>query len=275
MNSESKQNNNLDYSNIKDIAHIELSPFISECKQISIDGGIIFYHPTFTMLRDSNFVLLNEKVNHVSIKKIEKIALPIFESKGIFDLHFFIILPDNENEISKIFEQAGYKKNKYSIMYVSEKSTRNINTDIKISKAITKSDFAILDQIESDLMRQVSWNSPLIRAALRTRRREITSALNLSWYIAFMEINNATNIHAGSGGLLFKGDCASIQAISTRPAFRGKSVATTLILSLIKCARESEIKHISLLTDISDWPHMLYSQLGFSEIGSFLSFVKY
>jgi len=65
----------------------------------------------------------------------------------------------------------------------------------------------------------------------------------------------------GTGGLYIGDDCGHINAIATDKVFRGKGLATSMILTLLKRAQDLGLKHVLLQCD--DSTVNFYTKIGF------------
>jgi ribosomal protein S18 acetylase RimI-like enzyme len=63
------------------------------------------------------------------------------------------------------------------------------------------------------------------------------------------------------------GATAQIEHVSTLKRFRGRGLATSVVLRALEVARAEGHDLVFLLTDADDWPKELYSKLGFETIG--------
>jgi GNAT superfamily N-acetyltransferase len=254
---------------VRQILEVEMLPFCAGCHVQDRDFGPIVTHPAFSILYDANLVLLRRLPEGMRLADLEAEVRPVFEEAGASHLRFILQDPALAETLGPRFLEAGYRHNRYLLMEATRPAGREPVPDIRLHPVLGPTGHAVLDRIEAELMTEVPWNSPLIRAALRTRRREISDFLDLRWFWASM-----ASTPAGSIGLLRAGPIASIQAVSTRPAFRKRAVATTMVLELLALARGLGHQTISLMTEAEDWPKDLYGRLGFETVGFAESFLK-
>ncbi len=77
-----------------------------------------------------------------------------------------------------------------------------------------------------------------------------------------------------SAQLYSDGSTAQVEDVATLPAYRGRGHAKALVTRAVEEAIAGEHEFIFLVADGDDWPKMLYSRLGFEEVGSRFAFLK-
>jgi ribosomal protein S18 acetylase RimI-like enzyme len=74
---------------------------------------------------------------------------------------------------------------------------------------------------------------------------------------------------------LYVGDgVAQIEDVNTLEEFRGRSVATAVVLAAASAARRAGADLVFLVADDDDWPKHLYARLGFDVAGPAWEFVR-
>ncbi len=253
---------------LKHLLAVELLPFYAGCQVHRSPHGRIITHAAFSFLYDANLILIDSPTP-IGVKTLEAEAAPHFELSGVTHLRFVQGDPERTAWMIPRFVAAGYRRLQYLIMAHTRPSDRAPVPEIRMNPVLGPTGHGVLDRIDNDLMREVPWNSPMIRAALRTRRREVTNHIDLRWFWA-----SINGVPAGSIALLRAGSIASIQSVSTRPALRGRAVATTMVLEMVETARALGHSTVCLMTEAEDWPRHLYAQLGFEAVGYVESFLK-
>lgn len=254
---------------LKQVLRVEMLAYTAGCTVRDASFGRIITHRSYSILYDANLVLLRTLAPEISISRIEETVRPIFHSVGAHHQRFILLDPSQSERLTPLFLDAGYRHSRYLLMVHRRPAQRERNPEIVLHKVTDAVGHARLDQIEAELLKEVPYNSPIIRNMLRTRRRELCKHLDLTWYWAEMR-----RTAAGSLGLLREGPLCSIQGVSTRPNFRKRGVATTMVLDALDLAHQMGHTEVCLMTDEKDWPHLLYEQLGFESIGFTDSFVK-
>lgn len=254
---------------LKQVIDIEMLSYTGGCQVKDAAFGQIVTHKGYSLLYDANLVLLKRFPTELSISQLESAVRPAFQAVEAHHLRFILVEPSLSETLTPRFVEADYRHNRYLLMVHRHDMDRQPVPEILLHEVTDAVGHSRLDQIEAELLREMPWNSPIIRNILRTRRRELMKFLQLRWFWAEMR-----NTAAGSIGLLTHGNLASIQGVSTRPTFRGRSVATTMVLHLLRLAYAQGSACVCLMTDEKDWPHQLYAKLGFETLGFIDSFVK-
>jgi ribosomal protein S18 acetylase RimI-like enzyme len=79
---------------------------------------------------------------------------------------------------------------------------------------------------------------------------------------------------AGYCELYERDGIAQPEALLTLERFRGRGVATSILLRTLEDARASGAELVFLVADAGDWPRRLYRRLGFDEIGTYSKFLR-
>jgi GNAT superfamily N-acetyltransferase len=82
------------------------------------------------------------------------------------------------------------------------------------------------------------------------------------------------NETASAADLYSDGRTAQVEDVATRPAFRGRGLASAVVLHAVAEASATGHDLIFLTTDDSDWPKELYARLGFAAIGRKWAFLR-
>jgi GNAT superfamily N-acetyltransferase len=70
------------------------------------------------------------------------------------------------------------------------------------------------------------------------------------------------------------GDVAQIEDVNTLEEFRGRGLASAVVLAATRIARDRGCEIVFLVADDADWPKELYARLGFDPVSRFWSFVR-
>jgi ribosomal protein S18 acetylase RimI-like enzyme len=88
---------------------------------------------------------------------------------------------------------------------------------------------------------------------------------------AAMEVRHLAAIVDGEvaafTGLYLEGTVAQIEDVATLPEHRGHGLARAVVLAAAAEARRAGAELVFLVADADDWPHQLYTRLGFDPIG--------
>jgi ribosomal protein S18 acetylase RimI-like enzyme len=63
------------------------------------------------------------------------------------------------------------------------------------------------------------------------------------------------------------GGIAQVESVLTLPEYRGKGLASAVVLAAAAAARGAAAELVFLVADAEDWPQRLYERLGFDELG--------
>lgn len=248
---------------------LELKPLRAACRIREAGYGSIITHPAYPILYDANLVILKRLVPELSVAMLEAQLRPIYKPLGVTHLRFMVPDPAVSEALELDFLTNAYKQAHYQVMQHTSESQRTSNPELSIHPVTGPVGFMRLDQVEQEVMREVAWNTRILRSALSTRRREVASHIPIRWFWA-----EYRGTPVGSIALLVDGPYASIQEVSTRPSMRRRGVATTMVLAMLEQAQASGAQHVTLLAEAEDWPKDLYAHLGFEVTSTLVAYLK-
>jgi predicted GNAT family acetyltransferase len=79
---------------------------------------------------------------------------------------------------------------------------------------------------------------------------------------------------ASVADLYSDGGTAQVEDVMTHPDFRGRGLASAVVLRAVEEALAAGSDFVFLVADDADWPKDLYSRLGFAPIGREWAFLK-
>jgi predicted GNAT family acetyltransferase len=79
---------------------------------------------------------------------------------------------------------------------------------------------------------------------------------------------------AGGADLYSDGRTAQVEDVSTFPAFRGRGLASAVVLHAVGEALAARHDFVFLVADAADWPKELYARLGFEPLGHKWTFLR-
>lgn len=78
-----------------------------------------------------------------------------------------------------------------------------------------------------------------------------------------------------SGADLYSDDrTAQVEDVSTFPAYRGRGLASAVVLHAVEEALDGRHDFVFLIADAADWPKELYKRLGFAPLGHKWTFLR-
>ena len=81
-------------------------------------------------------------------------------------------------------------------------------------------------------------------------------------------------VTASGADLYSDGRTAQVEDLATRPAFRGRGLASAVMLRAVEEALAAGHDFVFLIADDLDWPKQLYGRLGFKPLGRKWAFTK-
>jgi GNAT superfamily N-acetyltransferase len=79
---------------------------------------------------------------------------------------------------------------------------------------------------------------------------------------------------ASGADLYSDGRTAQVEDVSTFPAYRGRGLASALVLHAVEEALAARHDFVFLIADAADWPKDLYARLGFAPLGCKWTFLR-
>jgi GNAT superfamily N-acetyltransferase len=102
---------------------------------------------------------------------------------------------------------------------------------------------------------------------LGRRIATITDAARTS----FLAVRDEDGSVASHADLYLRDGVAQVEEVLTRPAARGRGLASALVLDTVRRARDWGADLVFLIADAEDWPQELYRRLGFVDLGRTVS----
>ena len=128
---------------------------------------------------------------------------------------------------------------------------------------VPKCDFACdylaqkIAPIEAELFGKGSWNESMISQELQAPMRAY-----------YAEIDENSNTLCGYAGYWFDGDDAQIMTIGVSKQYQRKGIASKLLSTMIKTARQISAKRMLLEVRVDNVPALaLYNRFGFTKMG--------
>ncbi|WP_250309528.1 ribosomal protein S18-alanine N-acetyltransferase [Gardnerella sp. Marseille-Q2328] len=111
--------------------------------------------------------------------------------------------------------------------------------------------------VEADLFGKGSWNECMISQELQAPMRAY-----------YADIDNNTNTLRGYAGYWFDGDDAQIMTIGVAEQYQRKGIASELLLTMVKTAKQIGAKRMLLEVRVDNIPALaLYERFGFARMG--------
>jgi ribosomal protein S18 acetylase RimI-like enzyme len=99
--------------------------------------------------------------------------------------------------------------------------------------------------------------------------RKLARVVGARFFVA-----EADGVPAAVCELYIDGDDAQVESVSTLEEFRGRGLATAVVLAAVDAARASGASWIHLYADADDWPRHWYRTLGFDDVDTFVEFTR-
>jgi ribosomal protein S18 acetylase RimI-like enzyme len=106
-------------------------------------------------------------------------------------------------------------------------------------------------------------------AQLLEHKRVIAEALPTRYFAA-----RANRRIASYCELYSRDGVAQIESVMTEPEYRNHGLASAVVLGALAASRQAGADLTFLVAALEDWPRLLYTRLGFDEIGGFTKFTR-
>jgi GNAT superfamily N-acetyltransferase len=178
--------------------------------------------------------------------------------------HRQLWLPHGE-ELETPFRERGWEARRFVVMAHRRESERAASVPVEEVDRET-----LLGVWEEGIASEpFARGDPDIVRQLVEHKRVIAEAVPTRYYAARID-----GEIAGYCELYERDGTAQPEALLTLERFRGRGVATSILLRTVEDARSRGAELVFLVADAGDWPRRLYRRLGLDEIGSYSKFLK-
>lgn len=91
---------------------------------------------------------------------------------------------------------------------------------------------------------------------------------------SFLAVRGDDGAVAARADLYLRGGVAQVEEVMTDPEYRGRGLASLLVLRAVRRARAAGAGLVFLLADGDDWPQQLYRRLGFADLGRLVTLTR-
>jgi ribosomal protein S18 acetylase RimI-like enzyme len=168
-------------------------------------------------------------------------------------------------ELAPGFELLGWRIDRFLFMAYRGSGTRRVETD-----TVEEIDAAALRQLREEIAAGEPWaeSEEVVRMVLDAGEL-LAREGNVRHFAA--RVNGEI---AAAADLYSDGRTAQVEDVSTRPTFRGRGLASAVVLRAVKEALAAGHDFVFLVADDEDWPKDLYARLGFAPLGRKVVFFR-
>jgi len=224
--------------------------------------GRAFFHDGFPDRYDSNFLLVERPLGAVPADRVAAEAdrlLARFPHREI--------AVDDEGDGATLaigLAQLGYRADRLVVMAQRRALERTPPPEVEVHEVPVEE----VRSLQLEVMRRDPASASAAEA-LTDFKRVLRDHAGARFFLA-----RVGGEAAAACELFPDGDVAQVEDVNTLAEFRGRGLATSVVLAAVGAARSGGANLVFLHADANDWPQHLYARLGFDPIGARWSFLR-
>jgi ribosomal protein S18 acetylase RimI-like enzyme len=224
--------------------------------------GRAFFHDGFRVRYDSNFLLVERPVGGVPADRVADEADRVLARFP----HREIAVDDERDGATLAIGLAplGYRADRLLVMAQRRAPERTPPPEVDVREAPLEE----LRPFHLEVMRRDPATAPAAEP-LADFKRVLRDEAGARFFLA-----RVGGEAAAACELFPDGDVAQVEDVNTLAEFRGRGLATAVVLAAVDAARSGGADLVFLHADASDWPQHLYERLGFDTVGQRWSFLR-
>lgn len=226
--------------------------------------GTAFLNLDFPRRYDSNFVWVERPLDGVAADALAADADRVLGEHGFEHRKLYVDDDAHGARLAAAFLELGWSAERLLIMAQAR--------ELEGRPEVTVAEMGFVEArpfLETVLRRQPYADSEETVRQLVDVRAVIEREAAARFFVA-----NADGRPASVCELYVLGGVAQIEDVNTLEEFRGRGLASAVVIAAARSARERGCDVVFLIADDADWPKDLYSRLGFDPVGRFWSFVR-
>ncbi len=238
--------------------HERLSPDTEAFK-----WGRGFFNATFPAIYDVNFLRVQRTAEDMTFDGLVAEADRLMEPRRLRHRKIVIRDEDAGEQLATAFAEAGWVVDRLLFMVHRQDPQRSAKADVDETA----------EEVHIAAKRRFNQESPYfendaeVEQMLRVERL-VYSATDKRSFAAYVDDTMASLCELYSDG-----KTAQIEDVGTLEAFRGRGLATSVVLRALEEARAWGHDMIFLVADDDDWPKDMYAKLGFEGVGRIYQFL--
>jgi ribosomal protein S18 acetylase RimI-like enzyme len=223
--------------------------------------GIATLTPDLPLRHDSNYLRVDRLPADVTAAQVAADADRALAGIGLS--HRVVMARDEETgeRLAPGFAALGWEVSRSIVMALHRPSER-------------QADLTLVSEVDAGLlaaprMRQIQtypWGSEEVARQLVAAKQRIPARTRFFAALDGGEPVSWADLYVDEG-------TAQIEDVATLEPYRGRGLASAVVLRAVHEARSSGAQLVFLVADADDWPQELYGRLGFDEIGRYLKFL--
>lgn len=166
--------------------------------------------------------------------------------------HRKIVVDRGGDEVESAFRQRGWTPSEHLVMAHAREPDRRVDT-----AGLREVSFDALEPLRTEAARAEPWGNLELAVQLNAAKRRMLAAIPTRFYAAFAGDEIAAWCEVRSDGRT-----AQIEDVNTLTRFRGAGLGRAVVQHAVdQTAAGHDLVFLEALSD--DWPHGLYSKLGF------------
>ncbi len=228
----------------------------------SFRWGTAVYAPEYPLRHDSNYLLLDSLPPEVGANAIAGEAERLQSAAGLGHRHVMMTDSASAERLVPGFAALGWETHRGLVMAHRRAPEGPID-----ASDVVETDAARLREVRERQILTYPWATPEVARQLLDAR--CLTPAPVRHFAAFVEGEPVSWVERYRVG-----DVVQLEALETVEAFRGRGLASRVLMRALHAAREEGATLVFLCADASDWPQHFYRRLGFDDIGRYLKFKR-
>jgi GNAT superfamily N-acetyltransferase len=226
--------------------------------------GTAFLNPDFPLKYDANFVRVERRLGGIAADALAADADRVLGEHGLSHRKVVVFDDGHGARLATEFLQLGWSAERLLIMAQVREPEQRPPWPVEEMRFVDVRKF-----LETVLRRQPYGDTDETVRQLVDIREVYVREVGARFFVASVESRQASVCELyGFDGV------AQVEDVNTLEEFRGRGLASAVVLGAATAARERGSDLVFLVADDADWPKDLYARLGFDPVGTFWSFVR-
>lgn len=229
------------------------------------EHGVAYFDEEFRERFDSNFLMVDRPSGIVTAAALMAAADRILGGAGYRHREVLVRHDAAGGNMAGAFAAAGYVVDQNAIMVWCN------TPDRRPGRGAAEVDFAEVRPLLVEVYRRSSaTGGARLADSFADQHSKAARVIGARFFMARIE-----DTPAGSCELYMDGADAQIESVDTLEEFRGRGVATAVVLAALDAATAAGAERVFIIADDVDWPKQLYAKLGFTRVGRTWQFTRW
>jgi GNAT superfamily N-acetyltransferase len=219
--------------------------------------GAVVTEPRFPDVHDLNYARVDTAQPDLTLSEVEDVLLPAARDSGARHFHVVVFEPEGCGILLGQLERAGHHLSADTVMRFEGGTPARDRTHEVEALPPGEELWVLLERA----FREFGIAEETVRDQVLAWNRLVLAPAGRRWFV----VRHVGGI-VGMGSIHVMDDVGYVDDVLTMPTHRGRGIASAVVQTLVRWAREHGAEHVLLLAD-QPGPIRLYRSLGFAETG--------